>query len=75
MEGVCAPPQVLQGLQEGPACSLLLQGRGTFFFYLCNLSESDGLCFEAGLASAAGAALASGGAFRDGQLLRELLHG
>lgn len=26
VEGLCAPPQVLQGLQEGTTCPLLLQG-------------------------------------------------
>lgn len=26
VEGLCAPPQVLQGLQEGASCPLLLQG-------------------------------------------------
>lgn len=75
MEGVCAPPQVLQGLQEGTPCPLLLQGRGALFFYLCNLSEGDGLRFEAGLTRSAGAALASRRALGDRQLLGELLHG
>jgi len=35
VEGLCAPPQVLQGLQKGATCPLLFQWRGTFFFYLC----------------------------------------
>lgn len=75
MEGLRAPPQVLQRLQEGTACPLLLQGRGTLFLYLCDLSKGDRLCFEAGLARSAGAALAPRWALGDGQLLGELLHG
>lgn len=74
VEGLCAPPQVLQGLQEGAACPLLLQGRGAFFFYLCDLRKGDRLCFEASLTGSAGAALASCWALGDGQLLGELLH-
>lgn len=75
MEGLGAPPQVLQRLQEGPPCPLLLQGRGTFFFYLCYLGEGDRLRLEASLASSAGAALAPCWALGDRQLLGELLHG
>lgn len=75
VEGLRAPPQVLQGLQEGTARPLLLQGRGTLLFYLCDLSEGDRLGFEASLASSAGAALAPRRALGDGQLLGELLHG
>lgn len=75
MEGLCAPPQILQGLQEGTTCPLLLQGWGTLFFYLCDLSKSDRLCFEASLARSAGAALASCWALGDRQLLGKLLHG
>lgn len=75
VEGLRAPPQVLQRLQEGAACPLLLQGRRTFLFYLCDLSEGDRLGFEAGLSRSPGAALPSGWAFGDRQLLGELLHG
>ena len=75
VEGLRAPPQVLQGLKEGAPCPLLLQGRGTLFFYLCNLSEGDRLCFEASLPRSAWAALASRRSLWDRQLLWELLHG
>lgn len=75
VEGLRAPPQVLQGLQEGATCSLLLQGGGTLFLYLCYLSKGDGLCFEASLARSAGAALAPCWALGDRQLLGKLLHG
>lgn len=75
VEGLRAPPQVLQGLQEGPARPLLLQRRGTLLLHLRDLSEGHRLRFEAGLARSAGAALAPRWAFGDGQLLGELLHG
>lgn len=74
VEGLSAPPQVLQGLQEGATCPLLLQGWGAFFFYLCYLSKGDRLCFEASLTRSAGAALAPCRALGDRQLLGELLH-
>lgn len=74
VEGLCAPPQILQGLQEGTSCPFLLQGWGTFLFYLCNLSKGDRLCFEASLTRSAGAALAPCWALGDRQLLGELLH-
>lgn len=75
VEGLCAPPQVLQRLQEGASCPLLLQRRGALLLYLGDLGEGDGLRLEAGLAGPTGAALAPGGALGDGQLLGELLHG
>lgn len=74
MKGLCAPPQVLQGLQEGATRPLLLQWRGAFLLHLCNLGEGDRLCFESSLTWSAGAALAPGWALRDRQLLGELLH-
>lgn len=74
VEGLCAPPQVLQWLQEGAPCPFLLQGWGTFFFYLLDLSKGDRLCFEASLARSTGAALAPCRALWDRQLLGKLLH-
>lgn len=75
VEGLRASPQVLQGLKEGATCPLLLQGWGTFFFYFCNLSKGDRLCFEASFTRSAGATLAPCWGLGDGQLLGELLHG
>lgn len=75
VEGLCTAPQVLQGLKEGAACPLLLHRRGTFFFYLCNLSKGNRLGFESGLARSTGAAFALSRAFRYRELLGELLHG
>lgn len=74
VEGLRAPPEVLQGLQKGAACPLFLKGGGPFFFYLCDLGEGDGLCFEASLPRATGAALALCWDLWDRQLLGELLH-
>lgn len=70
-----APSQILQGLQEGAPCSLLLQGRGTLLLHLCDFGEGDGLGLESGFAGSAGATAAAGGPLRHGQLLGELLHG
>lgn len=74
VEGLRAPPQVLQGLQERATGPFLLQGRGTFFFHLCDLSEGDWLRFEASLSRSAGSALAPRRALGDRQLLGELFH-
>lgn len=73
VEGLCAPTQVLQGLQKGAACSLLFQWGGTLLFYLSDLSKGDWLGFEAGLPRSAGATLALRRTLGDGQLLGELL--
>lgn len=75
VKGLCAPPQVLQGLQEGATRPLLLQWRGALFLHLCDLSKGYRLCFESSLTGSAGAALAPGRALWDRQLLGELLHG
>lgn len=58
VEGLGAPPQVLQRLQEGATGPFLFQGARTFLLHLCDLGEGDGLGFETGLTRSAGAALA-----------------
>lgn len=70
-----APPQVLQGLQEGAPCTLLLQRRGVLLLHLRDLSEGDRLRLEASVAGAPAGAPASDPTLGDGQLLRELLRG
>lgn len=75
VQRLCAPPQVLQRLQEGAPRPLLLQGRGALLLYLSDLSERHGLRLEASLAAAAGTALTPGRALGDRELLGELLHG
>lgn len=75
VEGLGAPPQVFQGLQERATGPFLFQGGGTFLLHLGDLCEGDGLGFEASLAGPAGATLALSEALGNGQLLGELLHG
>lgn len=75
MQRLGAPSQVLQGLQEGAACPLLLQWRGTFLLHLCDLRKCDRLRFEASLPWPAGAALAPGRPLGHRHLLGELLSG
>lgn len=75
VEGLCAPPEVLQGLQEGTTCPLLLERRGALLLHLCDFGKGDRLGLEASLAGPAGAASALRRALGDRQLLGELLHG
>lgn len=75
VQGLRAPPQVLQRLEEGATGPFLLQRRRALLLHLCNLSECHRLRFETGLTGPPGPTPPLGWDFGDGQLLGELLHG
>lgn len=74
VQGLSAPTEVLQWLQEGPTRTLFLHRGGALLLYLGNLGESDGLGLEAGFTSALRPAPPPGGALGHRQLLRKLFH-
>lgn len=75
VQSLCASPETLQRLKEGPSRPLFLQRRSPFFLHFGDLRKSHRLGLEAGVSGPSGTVSAPSQTLGDGQLLGKLLHG